>query len=125
MGKNKEWFDITGELQVDNEEVLELRKLLELVNNSTSRFIELNTDQILVLSQDLRKTLEQINQITDEGRFHPLASLQMAEATQGMRMKPLHAWDKQKQKMRQANEIKPRNSGHLSGRFTRLSIGRV
>ncbi|MEP1448226.1 MAG: DEAD/DEAH box helicase [Paraglaciecola sp.] len=107
MGKKSEWFDISGDLQVDNEQVIELRKLLELVKTSNGRFIELGSEQILALSEDLRHKLEQINQVTDDGKFHPLASLQLEEATTGMRMKTIHAWDEQTQRMHQANGIKP------------------
>ncbi|WP_068374839.1 DEAD/DEAH box helicase, partial [Paraglaciecola hydrolytica] len=107
FSQKNEWFDISGELQIDNEQVLELRKLLELVRTSNGRFIELGAEQILTLSDDLRHKLELINQVTDDGKFHPLASLQMEEATSGMRMKTLHAWDEQTQKMHQANKIKP------------------
>lgn len=107
IGKNKEWFDITGELQIDSEEVLELRKLLALMTTTSGRFIELDAQQILVLSQELRQKLDQINNVADEGKFHPLASLQMEEATSGMRMKTLHAWEAQTKKMHQANKIEP------------------
>jgi SNF2 family DNA or RNA helicase len=101
------WFDITGDLQIDNEQVIDLRKLLELVQTSNGRFIELGTDQILALSDDLRHKLELINQVTDDGKFHPLASLKIEEATTGMRMKTIHAWDQQTQKMHQANTLEP------------------
>jgi SNF2 family DNA or RNA helicase len=107
VGKKSEWFDITGELHVNKEQVIELRKLLELVKTSNGRFIQLDGDQILALSDDLRHKLEQINQVTDDGKFHPLASLKIEEATTGMRMKTIHAWDEQTQKMHQANKIKP------------------
>jgi SNF2 family DNA or RNA helicase len=107
LTKKSEWFDITGDLHINNEQVIELRKLLELVKTSNGRFIELGANQILALSDDLREKLEQINQVTDDGKFHPLASLQMEEATAGMRMKTIHAWDQQTQKMHQANTIKP------------------
>ncbi|WP_158972005.1 DEAD/DEAH box helicase [Paraglaciecola sp. L3A3] len=107
MSKKSEWFDISGDLQVDNEQVIELRKLLELVKTSNGRFIEMGSEQILALSEDLRHKLEQINQVTDDGKFHPLASLQLEEATTGMRMKTIHAWDQQTKKMHQANGIDP------------------
>lgn len=107
VNKNSEWFDITGDLQVNNEQVIELRKLLELVRTSNGRFIELGTDQILSLSDDLRQKLEHINQVSDDGKFHPLASFQIEEATAGMRMKTIHAWDQQTKKMHEANAIEP------------------
>lgn len=107
FSQKNEWFDISGDLQIDNEQVIELRKLLELVSTSNGRFIELGSEQILALSDDLRHKLDLINQVTDDGKFHPLASLQMEEATSGMRMKTIHAWDEQTQKMHQANAISP------------------
>lgn len=108
LSKTNEWFDIGGKLQIDDEHVIELRKLLELVKTSHGRFIELGSEQILALSEDLRHKLEQINQVTDDGQFHPLASLKIEEATSGMRMKTLHAWDEQSARMRQANNIEPK-----------------
>lgn len=107
LGKKSEWFDITGNLQVDNQEIIELRRLLELVKTSNGRFIPLGSEQILALSDELRHKLELINQVTDEGSFHPLASLQIEEATTGMRMKTLHAWDQQTKRMHEANSIEP------------------
>ncbi|WP_166424555.1 DEAD/DEAH box helicase [Paraglaciecola sp. 20A4] len=107
VSQKNEWFDITGDLQIDSEQVIELRKLLELVKTSNGRFIELGEEQILALSDDLRRKLELINQVTDDGKFHPLASLQMEEATTGMRMKTIHAWEQQTERMHQANAIKP------------------
>ncbi|MFT6897946.1 MAG: SNF2 family DNA or RNA helicase [Paraglaciecola sp.] len=117
FSKKSEWFDITGDLQIDNEQVIELRKLLELVKTSNGRFIELGHEQILALSEDLRHKLELINQVTDDGKFHPLASLQMEEATSGMRMKTIHAWDQQTQKMHQANGINPQIPSTFQGQL--------
>ena len=108
FNKKSEWFDITGNLQIDDDQVIELRKLLELVKTSNGRFIELGADQILALSDDLRHKLDHINHVTDNGKFHPFASLQVEEATTGMRMKTIHAWDEQTQRMHQANTIEPK-----------------
>ncbi|MCU4675215.1 DEAD/DEAH box helicase [Catenovulum sp. 2E275] len=108
VNKKSEWFDMSGELKVNNEEVIELKKLLALVSSSNGRFIQLDSDKILNLSQDLRARLEQLSQITEQGQFHPLASLQVEEAIQGMRLKTIHAWDEQTQKMAESNQIEPK-----------------
>lgn len=107
IGKRSEWFDLTGELKVDDQQVIELQKLLELVATSNGRFVQLDAGQILALSDDLRHKLEQLNQVTDGGKFHLLASLPVGEATTGMRMKTIHAWDQQTKKMHEANAIAP------------------
>ncbi|EWH10091.1 SNF2-like protein [Catenovulum agarivorans DS-2] len=107
VNKKNEWFEISGELKVDEEQVIELKKLLQLVSSSNGRFIELDQQQVLVLSDDLRRRVQTLAHSTEAGKFHPLASIQVAEATQGMRLKTLHAWETQTQKMYQANKITP------------------
>ena len=108
VNKKSEWFDLTGELTVNETQVIELRKLLELVSASSGRFVPLDNGQILALSHDLRERLGLLNQTTDGGKFHPLASLQVAEATTGMRMKTIHAWENQAKKMHEANALEPK-----------------
>ncbi|MFT2091744.1 DEAD/DEAH box helicase [Paraglaciecola sp. 2405UD69-4] len=107
INKKSEWFDLSGELKVNDEQVIDLRKLLALVATSNGRFIKLSEDQILALSEGLRQKLLKINQVTDHNSFHPLASLHIKEATTGMRMKTIHAWEQQTQRMHQANSIEP------------------
>jgi len=117
LSKKHEWFDVSGELHLGElmaedgtsleHQVLELRKLLALVSTSNGRFIALDNQHILALSSTLRQKLEQINSVASQGKFHPLASLQMQEATQGMRLKTIHAWDEQTKKMHEANTIQP------------------
>ncbi|MCF2910032.1 DEAD/DEAH box helicase [Pseudoalteromonas sp. DL2-H2.2] len=105
MTKQNQWFDVTGELQVDDAQVIELKKLLSLMATSNGRFVSLDGEQILALSQDLRSQLAKLNEVTDQGQFHPLASGLVAEATTGMRMKTLPAWEEQSKKMHQANTL--------------------
>ncbi|HEY7772396.1 MAG TPA: DEAD/DEAH box helicase [Marinagarivorans sp.] len=107
LNRKSEWFELKGELSVDEEQVIQLRQLLSLVAASHGRFVELDNGQVLALSQDLKQRLDTLNHATDAGKFHPLASLSVAEATTGMRMKTLHAWEQQTQKMKEANEITP------------------
>lgn len=125
LSKKHEWFDVSGQLHTGEGEdagyddsggdgstsmqaqIIELRKLLELVSTSNGRFIALDSNHILALSSDLRHKLEQINAVAGKGKFHPLASLMMQEATTGMRMKTIHAWDEQTKKMHEANAIEP------------------
>jgi len=107
VSKKSEWFDLGGDLRVNDQEVIDLRKVLELVKHTKGRFIQLGADQILTLSDDLRHRLDLIEQVSDDGSFHPLASLQVEEATSTMRMKTIHAWEQQTQKMHEANAITP------------------
>ena len=107
MTKKNQWFNLNGSLQVNDEKVIELKALLALIDNQQGRFIALDNQQILALSDELKQRLVSLNQATDQGQFHPLASLQVQEAITPMRMKTLDAWDEQTKKMHQANAITP------------------
>ncbi|AXQ98340.1 DEAD/DEAH box helicase [Pseudoalteromonas piscicida] len=107
MSKKNEWFDMTGELQVSNDQVIELKQLLKMVATSNGRFIALDGEQVLALSSELKAQLDQLNNATEGGKFHPLAAPLIAEATTGMRMKTLPAWEAQNEKMQQAVALTP------------------
>ncbi|MCF2856200.1 DEAD/DEAH box helicase [Pseudoalteromonas sp. SMS1] len=105
ISKKNQWFDINGELQINDQQVIELKTLLKLVEQSHGRFIELDSQQVVALSHSLHERLTQLNQGTELGKFHPLASPLVSEAVTGMRMKTLHAWEQQSQRMQQANTL--------------------
>jgi hypothetical protein len=52
-----DWFEVDGELQVDDHLVLDMKRLLELLETTKTRFIPLQEGQFLALTQELRKRL--------------------------------------------------------------------
>lgn len=52
------WFDLEGELKVDENTVVSLQQLLLLTEKSKNRFIELSTGEFLALSERLKKQLD-------------------------------------------------------------------
>ena len=60
------WFEMDGNLQVDENTVLSLKKLLELNARSHGRFIELGDGEFLSLSADLKKRLDELQAYTDD-----------------------------------------------------------
>ncbi|MEI5638936.1 MULTISPECIES: DEAD/DEAH box helicase [unclassified Pseudoalteromonas] len=107
MTKKNQWFDMTGELSVDDGEVLELKSLLKMVATSNGRFIAFDGEQVIALSSELKQQLDLLNHATEHGQFHPLASPIVSEATTGMRMKTIPAWQQQSEKMQQASSLTP------------------
>ena len=79
----KDWFAASGELQIDENQVLGLRSLLDLMQNNNSRFIELGDKQFLVLSEELHRRLSELaayGQADGDGVLvHPLASFALEE----------------------------------------------
>ncbi|MDR1344749.1 MAG: DEAD/DEAH box helicase [Tannerellaceae bacterium] len=52
------WFDLQGELKVDEDTVVSLQQLLSLTANGHNRFVELSPGEFIALSGELKKQLD-------------------------------------------------------------------
>ncbi|HEB86486.1 MAG TPA: hypothetical protein ENI68_05670, partial [Gammaproteobacteria bacterium] len=82
--RNKnDWFSASGELQLDDGEVLNMRRLLALSENTRGRFIELEDGQFLALSKTFSKRLKELRMFGelkgDSIQLHPLAALSLGD----------------------------------------------
>ncbi len=110
--KERDWFEVTGQVQVNENLVMDFRKLLDLAHNSKSNFVEVSDGQFLALTSQLKRRLEELNNLfsktKNDLRFHPLAVHAMEDFT-GL----LHdvevdaAWKKQLSRLKESREIKP------------------
>ena len=112
--RQNEWFNLQGELQLDDDKVLSIKTLLQLAEQSSSRFIKLESNQVLSLSKQLKAKLDNINLASEYGEFHPLAGKIINDAMSGMRMKTLHAWEHQTERMLEAEKLCPKVSPYLN-----------
>jgi hypothetical protein len=76
--RNLDWFAVSGELQVDDGEVIDLLKLLALTAGGHGRFIHLGDNQFLALTDEFRRRLNELRAFSDpqgDGvRVHRLAA---------------------------------------------------
>ncbi len=105
--KDRDWFQATGTLEIDDNLSLELRKLLDMLNGATGRFIPLDDGTFLAITRQLRKRLEELRAFSEghgKGvRFAPLASLALNDLTdEAGQLKSDKAW---KQYCRKLNEV--------------------
>lgn len=81
--QQRDWFAASGELQLDDDQVLDLQRLMELLEHSPGRFIKLGEGQFLALTQEFRKRLDDLQAFSERNgkgmRFHPLAALAMED----------------------------------------------
>ncbi|MFP5213537.1 MAG: DEAD/DEAH box helicase, partial [Acidobacteriota bacterium] len=74
-----DWFELSGQLRVDDNTVLDMKLLLDLVQQHPGRFIPIGEGQFLALTQEFRKRLDELNAYAEkrskEVRLHPLAAL--------------------------------------------------
>ncbi|HTL88354.1 MAG TPA: DEAD/DEAH box helicase [Leptolyngbya sp.] len=77
--RQRDWFAASGQIQLDEHSVLEMQRLLELLGQTSSRFIRLEDGQFLALTQEFRKRLDDFRAIAEPHgkgtRFHPLAAV--------------------------------------------------
>lgn len=76
-GENN-WFEVEGELRVDEDRVLTLRELLAL-SASGNRFVEIGPGQFIALTNEFRRRLRQIDGLMSSRKggalqLHPLAA---------------------------------------------------
>lgn len=66
-----QWFEVEGELIVDDRTRIKIRDLLQKVRESKGRFIALNDSDFLALSQQLRRQLEEMDAmlLSDKGKL--------------------------------------------------------
>ena len=102
-----DWFNITGGVTLDNGRVMEMQELLERSAASRGRFVRLDEDDFLVLSNALRRRLDSLRGLTDGGRFHPLAAPVVDEALDGMQQDNSVDWDAQLARLAEMHELEP------------------
>lgn len=71
------WFEYSGEVIVDEDQVLDFAELLDLIGNSPSRYVKLNNGEFLALTQELKKSLESLRYSSSssgsDSKVHSLA----------------------------------------------------
>jgi hypothetical protein len=82
-----DWFEAAGELRADEDRVLELHALLGLLDASPGRFIRLDEDRFLALTDELRARLEVLSRLErtrGKVRFTPVLAPIVEELVEGV-----------------------------------------
>ena len=109
----QDWFSLSGHLQVDQDEVIELKSLLEQVKKSRSRFIPMGDGQFLALTQEFRNRLEELILFGEEERaeneiyVHPLAAPALEELTRQAKTTVDDGWRERLQAINEAQDFVP------------------
>lgn len=104
------WFELEGELRIDENTVVSLMKLMELTSLSNNRFIELGSGEFIALSKQLKKQLDDLRHYTAKGKdslhLNPYASLAMGEAfEQELKVKTDKQWKAFQQKVQSSKTL--------------------
>jgi len=111
INKENDWFGVSGELQLENQEVLDMRQLLELMDKEeSSRFIEIKDGQFIALTIAFKKKLSAINAFLDRSsdsmKVHNLAVAAMEDFTDLVAdLEVDKEWKKQVNRLKRARKL--------------------
>ncbi|MGR8933668.1 MAG: DEAD/DEAH box helicase [Gammaproteobacteria bacterium] len=110
--KDRDWFSLEGEVQLNEEQVFDMRQLLDLLAQSKGRFVQLQDGQFLALTEAFRKRLEELRAYGEQHgkglRMHPLAALALGDMDSNVaRFKADKHWQDHLQRLRAAQDYRP------------------
>jgi superfamily II DNA or RNA helicase len=110
--RQNDWFAASGELTLDDSLVLDMKRLMELLKQTPSRFVPLGNGQFLALTQTFRKRLDELRSLTEQHgngvRFHPLASLALEDFVDEVgALKADKHWKAHVKRLKEAQELQP------------------
>ena len=124
------WFEMSGELELDEAMVLDMKRLVELARKNPGRFLPLGDGEYLALTEEFRQRLEDLSFFTEIGRqtdsaeqklmVHPLAAMALEEITENIETD--QTWQEQLQLIREAQSLKPRVPSTLQAELRNYQV---
>jgi len=110
--KDTDWFEANGKLVIDKTTTLELQKLLELVNHSSTKFIALSQNRYLHLTDNFRRMLNELNVYSEKSKngikIHSLAALALGDFTEGAKsVKADKSWSLNFKRLDEVETLRP------------------
>ena len=107
-----DWFEVSGGLAVDDNLVLDMRRLLDLINTTGTRFIPLEEGRFLALTREFKKRLEELDAYAEkkgrEIRLHPLAALAVDDLLKAIpNCEVDEAWNSRLERIRVGRRMSP------------------
>ncbi len=110
------WFALSGQLELDQNTVIDLRELLAKVKETSGRFVQIGEGQFLALTQEFKKRLEELN-IYSEGidstngneiLLHPLAALPLEQLIEQTKTNVDAGWETQQARLQDLQSYTPK-----------------
>jgi superfamily II DNA or RNA helicase len=111
--RQRDWFEASGELAIGSDDVLNMQQLMQLLDQSSGRFIPLGDGEFIALTDAFRKQLEDLRGYSEKHgdgvRFHPLAALALEDVVDQVgNLKTDKAWKENTKKLKSAQEHQPK-----------------
>ncbi|HJV66150.1 MAG TPA: DEAD/DEAH box helicase [Geomonas sp.] len=108
----KDWFELDGEVRLNEKRTLDLQLLVDLARDGHGRFVPLGDGEFLALSAQLRKRIDEVASFADPHgkgfRFHRLAAGVFEEfADEAGQLVADQQWQVQLKRLRDAQNFRP------------------
>ena len=110
IDRGNDWFEASGELQVNDSSVLQLQQLLALLEtNPKSRFLKLEDGAFLALTDSFKRQLDDLSALASSGKdgkvkLHELSALALGELADASELSADEAWDDLRERFRSAQD---------------------
>lgn len=85
--QSNDWFTLDAKVEVDNDLVLDMQRLLEMSRSSTGRFLPVGDNKYIALTEEFKKRVEELAAYTEvkdgEVRVNSLAALALEDLASG------------------------------------------
>ena len=110
--RQRDWFAVDGNLNLDENLVLDMQHLLQLLEGSPSRFVRLGDGQFLALTIEFRQRLDELQAFTQRNGkgmgFHPTSILAMEDLVDGVgKLKADKHWKTHIQHLQEMKNLQP------------------
>lgn len=110
--QQQDWFAASGEVQISENRVMDLRQLMALLEGSSGQFIPLAGGEFLALTDEFRQRLQTLGRLSQphgkELRIHGLAALALDEMIDDVEQLEVdQAWKDHIARIQAAREIEP------------------
>ncbi|MBK8806160.1 MAG: DEAD/DEAH box helicase [Bacteroidales bacterium] len=82
LKKQNNWFDLQGDVAIDDEQVISLVKMMQLLDTAKNRFVEIEPGVFIELEKHFIRQLEYLKTVADVNtkliKLHPLAAVSNA-----------------------------------------------
>jgi hypothetical protein len=100
VSQNNDWFDIHGEVKIDEEHSIPLSQVLKALDDCHGRFIPLGEGEFIELTQEFMRRIKELKSYVqideDQVRFHKLCAHAVSEFIDTMSARPVDMnWKKQ------------------------------
>lgn len=112
LSKQNEWFEASGEVQINEGQVMDMRQLMALLGQGNGRFVQLADGQFVALTEEFRRRLQDLDRFSQAHgkgvRFHGLAAMAIDDVVADVEnLKVDKAWKENLKRIRSAQDLQP------------------